>query len=335
MFRTALALVALAYASGTFAQSTSTTIDMGGGMSHVDTMGPNGEMSSSNCMKLGGGITTCQTMDMSQPSQAKPAPDISQPQTDGATLNFFGGLVARSQGKSFQKKLGKLLASGDCDGAYVEAFIKQQFELANQIRRSCQPPASANPPETITAEQFMAGTLAPSSSGLGQMPATSALMSLVSAKTITPSHDTPENDTEYTVSYLGHSFQLVGPKGLSVDDIKSGFEKGWEEDPWIQYSSSGSGSVYFYNIKTQRNFADRIEVWIMADHSKNKTVKARTAKLLYEISCNRQSIRELQSVEYDARGKVLLSFDEPTAPIRVIPETVGSALYDEMCKFGS
>lgn len=81
--RTALALAGLVLASGAFAQSTSTTMDMGGGMTHVDTMGPNGAMSSSNCMSMGGGMTSCQTMDMSQPQRTYPTPDMSRPQTGG------------------------------------------------------------------------------------------------------------------------------------------------------------------------------------------------------------------------------------------------------------
>ncbi len=141
--------------------------------------------------------------------------------------------------------------------------------------------------------------------------------------------------TEYTVSYLGHALSLIGPNGLAIEDIRLGFEEAWRDNPWVEYTSSGSGSVYSYNIKSETVYSDRVEVWVMADHSKNRTIKARTSKFLYEIKCESQTIRELQSAEYDAGGRVLSSFDAPDTPIRVIPETVGRALYDEMCKVKS
>jgi len=80
-YRVAVAMAALACGDIALAQSTtSTTMDMGGGMTHVDTMGPNGAMSSSNCMDMGGGIESCNTMDMSQPQRTYPTPDMSRPQ---------------------------------------------------------------------------------------------------------------------------------------------------------------------------------------------------------------------------------------------------------------
>lgn len=153
----ALALAALSYASGAFAQSTSTSLDMGGGMTHVDTMGPNGAMSSSNCMNMGGGMTTCNTMDMGQPQRTYPTPDISRSQTNRTTLGFVGDLIARSQERSFQKKVEQMLSAGDCRGAANLAFAHQRFDMSNQIRRSCAANSVPDATETITAEQFMAG----------------------------------------------------------------------------------------------------------------------------------------------------------------------------------
>ena len=146
--RTALALAALAYASGAFAQSTSTTMDMGGGMTHVDTMGPNGAISSSNCMNMGGGMATCNTMDMSQPQRTNPTPDMSHPQTNGTALNFIGDIMARSQERSFQKKVGQKLAAGDCIGASTFAHAHGHEAQSDQILRSCH----FNQPAPATAE---------------------------------------------------------------------------------------------------------------------------------------------------------------------------------------
>jgi hypothetical protein len=155
--RISVALAALTWTSGAFAQSTSTSMDMGAGMTHVNTIGPNGAMSSSNCIKMGGGMANCNTMDMSQPQRTYPTPDMSRPQTNGTALNFIGDLVARSQERSFQKKVAQMLVAGDCHGAANLAFAYQRPEMSNQIRRSCAANPVPSATDTITAEQFMAG----------------------------------------------------------------------------------------------------------------------------------------------------------------------------------
>ena len=118
-------------------------------------------MSSTDCMSMGGNMATCNTMDTSQPERSSPTPDMSRPQTGGTTLNFIGDLVARSQERSFQKKVGQMLANGDCQGAANLAFAKGRFDMSNQIRRSCQPKAAEIAPEIVTMEQFMTGTPLP------------------------------------------------------------------------------------------------------------------------------------------------------------------------------
>jgi len=304
--RTALALAALAYASGAFAQTTSTTMDMGGGMTHVDTMGPNGAMSSSNCMSMGGGMATCNTMDMSQPQRTYPTPDMSRPQW-----------------------------------TYARPDVSEPAPTfpAHYVSRLPMPARVA--PETALVGRTVA---APSSALIAPAP-----MALVSSKLIpkgtpewahfgspeVPSADGSKGDTEYTVTYLGHTFSLVGPKGLTIDNLRSGFDQAWRDNPWVEYSSTDAGTVYYFSITSEKVYADRIEVWTKADHSRDRTTKARSTMALFEIRCDQQQLRELQQAQYDASGRVLLSFDQPAAFSRPIPETVGSDLYNETCKFAS
>jgi hypothetical protein len=59
------------------------------------------------------------------------------------------------------------------------------------------------------------------------------------------------------------------------------------------------------------------------------------SKILYEIDCADQTIQNLVNYDYNANGIVLSSSNTPTAPERIIPETVGSAIYDEICKIKS
>jgi hypothetical protein len=152
-----VSIAALMAAGGAVAQSTSNCINMGGGMVHCDSMGTNGSTSSTNCTAMGAGMSNCTTMPMGQPQSAPPTPDMSRPQTNGSTLSFIGDLVARSQERSFQKKLGQMLASGDCQGAASFAFAKGRYETSNEIRRSCAVKEAPGAAPGISAGQFMAG----------------------------------------------------------------------------------------------------------------------------------------------------------------------------------
>lgn len=74
----------------------------------------------------------CDTMDMGA---------ASQPSYDsGAAL---GALIARNRENSFRKKIGKMLADGDCQGAARFALEKGRLELGAEIARSCKPPTQS------------------------------------------------------------------------------------------------------------------------------------------------------------------------------------------------
>jgi hypothetical protein len=151
-YRVAIAVAVLTWGVNALAQSTtSTTMDLGSGMTHTDTMGPNGAMNSSNCMNMGGGMATCNTMNMSQPQRTYPTPDMSHPQSGGSgTLSMIADAIARSNERSFQKKVGALLATGDCTGAAKLAFAKGRLELGNKISAACTaPPAPAELESTL------------------------------------------------------------------------------------------------------------------------------------------------------------------------------------------
>ena len=303
--RAALAIAGLAFASGAIAQSTSTTMDMGGGMTHVDTMGPNGAMSSSNCMNMGGGMTSCQTMDMSQPQRTYPTPDMSRPQ------------------RTYTRP-----EASEPEPTYSTPYVNRFPMPAVAV-----PPA----PRAVTASVPVAA-VSPSNRLITPAP-----MSLVSTRPATipdwardgnrtPTAGDEGNDTEYTVSYLGHTFSLTGRKGLAIDNLRSGFDQAWRENPWVKYSSTDAGTVYYFSITSERVYADRIEIWTKADHSRDRTIRARTTMALFEIRCTSQKMRELQQTQYGANGGVLKSFDQPDALASPIPETVGNDLYKEMCK---
>ena len=373
--RMMIALTTMACASDAIAQ-TSTCMDMGGGMTHCDTMGSNGSTSSTNCQAMGGSMATCNTMGMNPPQRSYPTPDMSRPQTNGSTLDFIGSLVARSQERSFQKKLGAMISSGDCEGAATFAFSKGRSDASEWVSRACHPKAAVEMPDGYTEADIAAmvakensskSTLAASARSLPISPAPMALVSAKPASSdpsrptmevtaesynrfkveysawkraggkankriVEPTLDGSQLDTEYNVKYLGHSFSLVGPKNLSIEELRTRFDEQWNDSPWIKYVTSDNGSVYFYNIKTEKYYGDHVEVWVKGNHLKDRTIKMRESNILYEIQCVEDKMRRLQTTYYGADGGVLSSEDQPESFYRVIPESVSSALFNEMCK---
>lgn len=93
----------------------------------------NAQDSSTTCMDMGGGMVHCNTMDMSGSEQSD-----TQGQTElGRAL---GKLIFGDKEKRFKKKIGAMLAEGDCNGAAKYAYSEGRLELGNQIAGSCIPP---------------------------------------------------------------------------------------------------------------------------------------------------------------------------------------------------
>ena len=98
--------------------------------------------SSTNCISLGGSMVHCDTMDMSPPPSTA---GTTQPNDDGQAVlgNAIGSLIARSRESAFRKKVGQMLANGDCQGAARYAYDKGRPELGNSISRACSPKPTA------------------------------------------------------------------------------------------------------------------------------------------------------------------------------------------------
>jgi hypothetical protein len=100
--------------------------------------------SSTTCMAMGPDMVHCNTMDMSPPSPM----EMSQPRSDGgAALGAsLGGLISRINEGNLRKKVGRMLADGDCQGAMRYAYQKGRLELGAEIARMCAPRAMARAP---------------------------------------------------------------------------------------------------------------------------------------------------------------------------------------------
>ncbi len=101
------------------------------------------QMSSSNCMSMGGGMVHCDTMQMGNSGSVETSGG-----DDGSTalvLQGLGDLLGFNGEKSIRKKVGKMLADGDCQGATRYALEKGRMELANQVTQMCRPAAASVP----------------------------------------------------------------------------------------------------------------------------------------------------------------------------------------------
>jgi hypothetical protein len=78
----------------------------------------------------------CDTMDMGGTGQSAYDPSYE----NGAALGRgIGALIARSRESSFKKKVGSMLAAGDCEGAAQFALEKGRLELGTSIAQACRP----------------------------------------------------------------------------------------------------------------------------------------------------------------------------------------------------
>ena len=122
-------LAALFIASAASAQ-TSQCMSMGGGMTHCDHLGGGW----TDCNSVGPNMATCHTMGVPETSQAQ--------SSNGGAAEGFGSFVASLRERSFRKKVGTMLAAGDCAGAAKYAFVNGRIELGTEIQKSCQPAVS-------------------------------------------------------------------------------------------------------------------------------------------------------------------------------------------------
>lgn len=95
------------------------------------------QMSSTNCIPDYTGGMMCTTM-TTPPLVLPQAPSI--PRTtrgSGSPAGNLIGIIERFNDRSLRKKIGKLIAAGDCEGAAKLAYEKGWLEMGADIKRSC------------------------------------------------------------------------------------------------------------------------------------------------------------------------------------------------------
>ena len=90
------------------------------------------QLSTSNCIVMGPNMVHCDTMDMSTPSTPQTGPD------SGTQLGTaLGQLISGTSDQHVRSNVGRMLAAGNCDGAYQYALQKGRFDLASRVRDLC------------------------------------------------------------------------------------------------------------------------------------------------------------------------------------------------------
>ena len=90
--------------------------------------------SSTNCVTMGSGMMHCDTMDMSPPTFNPGA----QQQADSNSGALLGLAIRGMRERSLNSKIGKMVASGDCQAALDYALTKGRFDIAEQVKGMCR-----------------------------------------------------------------------------------------------------------------------------------------------------------------------------------------------------
>lgn len=108
------------------AAQTSTCAAVGGNMVHCDHLGGGW----TDCTSTGA-VATCQTM-------GTEGYDHTRGDSGKALGEGLGSLIASMREKAFRKKIGSMLAAGDCETAAKYAFEKGRLELGYAISQNCE-----------------------------------------------------------------------------------------------------------------------------------------------------------------------------------------------------
>jgi hypothetical protein len=104
---------------------------------------------------------------------------------------------------------------------------------------------------------------------------------------------------------------------------------------WIEIGTSATGSVYSIDQETLKPEGTSVQVWVMANHAKDKSVKEETSKDHMLVDCENETITVQASYFYAADGTTTegLTFEKhEQSQTLIIPGTVGEFIFDAACK---
>lgn len=101
----------------------------------------------------------------------------------------------------------------------------------------------------------------------------------------------------------------------------------------VYYSEDVEGRFYFYDSDTIRRVSGGyINVWTLQDASRDRTVRWRTNRVLFQIDCDGMRSAGVSFAQYDANNRLLDSGSTPYPTMQpAIPGTTGYSLVEAIC----
>jgi hypothetical protein len=123
-----------AFAASTVSAQSTNCMAMGPDM--VQCYDANG--SNTNCIAMGSDMAHCETIGGTRST----TPGANGGRDSGSGGGFLDNILGMNfQESSFRKKVGRMIAAGDCEGAARMAYEKGRLELGADISRTCKPAA--------------------------------------------------------------------------------------------------------------------------------------------------------------------------------------------------
>ena len=105
----------------------------------------------------------------------------------------------------------------------------------------------------------------------------------------------------------------------------------------IPITVSSAGVVYSGNVPSLRANEKGFEIWVIADHSSDKSVVYRESRQLWKFDCLNRQAALSSWVQYSSSGKILSRGNIEASLLTyepVVPDTVSDGLMKFSCKFG-
>lgn len=101
----------------------------------------------------------------------------------------------------------------------------------------------------------------------------------------------------------------------------------------VYYADDVEGRFYFYDSDTIRRVSGGyITVWTLQEASRDRTVRWRTNRVLFQIDCGGMQSGGVSFAQYDASGRLLDSGSTPYPTMEpAIPGTTGYLLVEAIC----
>lgn len=103
---------------------------------------------------------------------------------------------------------------------------------------------------------------------------------------------------------------------------------------WVYVTTNSSDTDYYFDSDTIQRSGNQVTVWINSDHSRDKTVEARSKKMWQRFDCATRTTALLQVTIYYPNGKnETFTWNNYEQQLRaVVPDTAGESMLEAVCR---